>query len=37
MYELFNSGNFNPSEMSKTKTFIFGKKCVSLCFIYYDR
>ena len=27
--------NFNPSEMSKT--FIFVKKCVSLCSIYYDR
>ena len=28
-------GNFNPSE--KSKTFIFVKKCVSLCVsIYYD-
>ena len=30
-----NRGNFNPSE--KSKTFIFVKKCVSLCVsIYYD-
>ena len=31
----FNSGNFNPSEMSKTCIFV--KKCVSLCSMYYDR